>query len=152
MNSVEWVYDNIAAFGGDPERMILWGQSAGGASVDLFSYAYPDNPIVAGFIADSGAATIITNHDVQHTNFTFLAGKVSCGGLSPSDELACMRKVDARTLEQTLSNYTSSGVKPTIAFTPIVDEKTVFSNTTARALSGQVAKKVRLSSLIHYSR
>jgi hypothetical protein len=28
-SSVEWARDNIEAFGGDPENMIIWGQSAG---------------------------------------------------------------------------------------------------------------------------
>jgi carboxylesterase type B len=27
--AVEWVYNNIRPFGGDPDRMILFGQSAG---------------------------------------------------------------------------------------------------------------------------
>jgi cholinesterase len=35
--AVEWVYNHIQAFGGDPSRIILWGQSAGGSAVDKYS-------------------------------------------------------------------------------------------------------------------
>lgn len=148
--SVEWTQANIAAFGGDPSRIILWGQSAGAASSDVYSYAYPQDPIVAGLIADSGSALIITNNDLNHTNFTFLASLVGCGNLQPQSELDCMRKVPAMTLENALSNYAISGQKPSIAFTPVFDNKTAFSNTTDRVRQGLVAKLVSTFFLLPY--
>lgn len=35
MTAIQWVKDNIAAFGGDPENITIMGQSAGAASVQL---------------------------------------------------------------------------------------------------------------------
>jgi glutamate-1-semialdehyde 2,1-aminomutase len=37
--AVQWVSSNIRRFGGDPERIMLFGESAGAASVDLYTYA-----------------------------------------------------------------------------------------------------------------
>jgi acetyl esterase/lipase len=37
--AIEWVHMNIGNFGGDPNRILLFGQSAGASSADLYSYA-----------------------------------------------------------------------------------------------------------------
>ncbi|KAL4957589.1 Alpha/Beta hydrolase protein [Aspergillus filifer] len=132
--AVEWVRDNIASFSGNPDRMVLWGQSAGAGSVGLYSYAYPFDPIVTGFIADSGGATISRMpFDDLHTNFTYLAGLSGCADLDAGEELRCMQEVDGRMLAQLVSNTSSIG------FSPIPDGITRFTNVTARAEAGLLA-------------
>jgi carboxylesterase type B len=52
--AVEWVRENIVASGGDPSRIVNFGQSAGGASVDYWSFAWKTDPIVSGLVPMSG--------------------------------------------------------------------------------------------------
>jgi cholinesterase len=146
--AVEWARDNIASFGGDPDRMVIWGQSAGSMSVDYYSFTYPEDPIASGMSLDSGTAfSDITSRDKAQTNFTFVAENVGCGGFQndSSGLLSCMRGVDGLKINDFMAEYAKSAQRPGISFGPVVDEKTVFSNYTERMLQGKQAKIVSAS-------
>lgn len=143
--SLEWVRDNIAYFGGDPSRIMIWGQSAGASSIDIHNYAYWEDPIAHAFFAESGSvlAFPMSQYDVDHTNFTTVAKAVGCDSTDAQQELECMQQVDYNDIINFMGHYQDNATlvkadadQPGLSFSAIPDERIVFSNYTARYQSG----------------
>jgi len=123
--------------------MVLYGQSAGANAVLTYSYAYPEKPIVAGFIASSGGTS--GTNPATNGAFAKLAAQVGCGNLTAAAELACMQGVDAFVLQDRIQR-SSSGLLDLGGFSAVVDNITVFANLIDRIQKGLVAKGVSSSS------
>jgi para-nitrobenzyl esterase len=95
--ALEFLRDSAAAFGGDPSRVLIFGQSAGAASVSQLLV----NPRAAGLfsraIIESGAFSTWTAqpYNISKTRLPQFAKNVGCGGASGAALLACLRAVNA---------------------------------------------------------
>lgn len=144
--AVEWVRDNIAEFGGDPSRIVIFGQSAGGASVDYWSFAWKNDPIVSGLIPMSGTSLSFLPNTPEYAQLLWynVSQTVGCGGPDddPAAVLSCVRSKDTSTL---LAAADLVPALPTQALTqanfhPTVDNITVFADYEQLSAAGAFAK------------
>lgn len=132
--AVEWLRDNIAAFGGDAQRLVIAGQSSGGAAVDWWSYAYRKDPIAHGLISTSGNAFSFPMNTAQKQKDNWFALSTSLGCGSTGDSLTCMRSSNI-TMQAIVAAVAKippspggSPVRSTPPFYPLVDNQTIFSD------------------------
>lgn len=86
--ALEWVRDNIEAFGGDPDNVTIFGESAGGASI----YALLATPMAKGLFHKAiSQSTWITPDNVTHLT--------QHNGLSESAESRGQKAISAKLAE-----------------------------------------------------
>jgi carboxylesterase type B len=142
-------------FGGDPSKIMIWGQSAGAESVDIHQYAYWEDPISHASFAESGSVLGFgSGDDWDHTNFTFVAKNVGCDyPTNAKKELECMQKLDYNDIINFMGQYDDNTTlvdpnQPPLSFSVIADERIVFSNYTQRYESGMVTQNPMIYSSV----
>ncbi|KAH8690383.1 acetylcholinesterase precursor [Phaeosphaeriaceae sp. PMI808] len=134
--ALQWVRDNIAEFGGNPDRIVFGGHSSGSVQVDHYLWNHPDTWL-AGAVqmsanAKSGPAVAPSNEALD-----LVAKEVNCP--TGKGQLECLRKVDKYALQTAAFNSSLNTY-----FTPIVDEKTRYQDYASRFGAGSYASHVPL--------
>ncbi|PIK40998.1 putative cholinesterase 2 [Apostichopus japonicus] len=116
--TLQWVQDNIAAFGGDPARVTIFGQSAGGCSVglhvlspvsqNLFQYAIMESGTALTPFAYNGDQNLAVSESHR------LGDDLNCTYSTNEELMACLRTHSA-------AEVLATALKFTFLSAPVVD-------------------------------
>lgn len=123
--ALEWVRDNIRAFGGDPTRVTIAGQSAGGISVCAHLVSPRSQGLFHGAIVESGPcedAMTLANGVTQGLRFA-AALPTPCDSGTDDEVRACLREASAADILATLpgSRDFLTRTEDTAFWGPVVD-------------------------------
>ena len=92
--ALQWVQDNIANFGGDPDSVTLIGQSSGGTSIFALLSSPASQGLFHGAISLSGSPNMTIDLQAAYAQNEALVSK-HCPSTVESDVLACLYNMTA---------------------------------------------------------
>lgn len=116
IQALKWVQEHIHNFGGNPDLVTIFGESAGGISVSLQLLSPLSKGLFHHAIAESGTASMDLLFDNDPLPVTQVIANTSGCSLESTEKIAnCMRNVDINTI-------LAIGQDPTVRLTVIVDK------------------------------
>jgi para-nitrobenzyl esterase len=130
--ALEFVRRNVAGFGGDPARVLLFGESAGAVNVCALMTSPLAKGLFAAALMESGGCTAATSAAASSFADGF-ASKVGCSG---SDIASCLRGLDAATVELAFPESADVAGPKQGDFQPVADGVVLTDNPMRVLLAG----------------
>ncbi|XP_075137788.1 cholinesterase-like [Leptodactylus fuscus] len=120
--ALQWVQENIAAFGGNPDSITIFGHSAGAASVGYHVISPGSHSYFNRAILQSGtpiANWAFNSQDRSKMVSIQLAKLLNCPTEDEDASIACLQKVDTKEfVDKQIQNVSGS---PLVHFVPILE-------------------------------
>ncbi|VDC03515.1 unnamed protein product [Peniophora sp. CBMAI 1063] len=145
--ALQWVQEHISKFGGDPNRVTIYGESAGAGSVLQHVVAHGGNTQPALFRASMMDSPYLPfqyefNDPINEIIFANLSQMAGCP-ISRSS-LACLRSIEAPKLNQSGLNIALDDFFGVFTFVPVVDGEFIVERPTVTLGKNQTNSDVML--------
>ncbi|KAE8393100.1 Alpha/Beta hydrolase protein [Aspergillus alliaceus] len=146
--ALQWVQRHINKFGGNPRRVTIGGESAGGGSVMLHTLAYggKESHLFQNIIAASPYSAPIHQYNdlVPTTYYDRFAKQAGCGSGSIrrtqyETTFDCLVAAPTEILQNASGVVSTSGLFGTWAFVPVIDKDMIRERPSVQLLTGRVS-------------
>lgn len=105
--ALRWVQRNIANFGGDPKRVLAFGQSSGGTSIIALMASKASKGLFSAAMSLSGSPNISMTPDIQRRQHEYITKAMGCTQSTKEERLKCLLTTNATDIVKAIPNMDS---------------------------------------------